>query len=266
MHRHRQDQAHRLAKIKEPPGPPVVQDLGRVGQVPGHGQHAGGLGQQVPGVGQHLGVVVGIDDPRVRNNRLGGLVSVRGGRQPAADVQELPDALLGGVGDGAGLELPGLDGQLGGVRVDLQNPIGLFPVRLEVVLAAQQEVVNPGDAGHVGAEPGFGYPQLGAQPVHGFGLGEDGLHAGIGGVGDVEQPVTDDALVNAVFGTFELQRFQCGPDRQGAFAHCASSVGLVTVLASRAVSSRSAACRPAIVGWRTTRTTARPCCPAGPPS
>ena len=125
VHGHREDQAHRLAEVKEPPGPPVVQDFRRVGQVPGHGQHAGGLGQQVPGVRQHLGIVIHVDDPGIRGDGLRGLVGVRRGRQPAAHIEELPDALLGGVGDGAGLELPGLHGQLGGVRVNLQNLLGL---------------------------------------------------------------------------------------------------------------------------------------------
>ena len=43
--------------------------------------------------------------------------------------------LLGGVGDGAGLELPGLHGQFGGVRVNLQNLAGLYAVGREIVLS-----------------------------------------------------------------------------------------------------------------------------------
>ena len=168
---------------------------------------------------EHLGVVVDVDDPGVRLDGLGGLVGVRGGRQPAAHVEELADARARHVGDGAGLELPGLDGQLGGVREDLENLLGLFPVGGEVVLAAEQDIVDSGDAGRLGAELSFRDAQFGAEPVHGFGLGEPGLHVRADGVGDVEQPVTDDALVDAVFGALEPQRLQRGPDRQGAFAH-----------------------------------------------
>ena len=190
VHRHGQDQAHRAGKIQERADPPVVQDLGRVAQVPGAGQHGRAAGQQVPGVAQHLGVVIHIDDAGIRLDGLGGFVGVGRGGQPAAHVEELPDTCVRHVGDGAGLELPGLDGQLGGLRVHLENVLGLVPVGGEVVFAAQQGVVDSGDAGLPGAELCFGDTQLGPEPVHGSGLGEPGLHAGTGGVGDIEQPVS----------------------------------------------------------------------------
>jgi hypothetical protein len=46
-------------------------------------------------VRQHDGVVVRVDDPRGRDDRLGHLVHVRFGRDARADVGELPDARLG---------------------------------------------------------------------------------------------------------------------------------------------------------------------------
>ena len=160
MHRHREDQAQRLMEVQELADPPVVQDLRGPGQVPRTGQHAGVFGQQVPGVGEDLGVVVDVDDPGVRGNGLGGLVGVRRGRQPAADIEELADPLLRGIGDGAGLELAGLDHQLRRLRVDLQNVPRLLAVGLEVVLAAEQEIVDPGDRGHRGVDLYFGDPQF----------------------------------------------------------------------------------------------------------
>ena len=68
--------------------------------------------------------------------------------------------------------------------------------------------------GTAGVELSFGDTQLGAQPVHGSGLGEPGLHAGTGGFGDVKQPVTDDPLADPVFGELQPQPLQRGPDRQ----------------------------------------------------
>ncbi len=219
MHGHREDQADRLVKIEEFADAPVVEDFRWVAQVPGAGEHARAAGQEVPRVAEDLGVVVDVGDPGIRLDGLGGFVGVRGGRQPAANVNKLPDAHASHIGDSAGLELPGLNGQLRGLRENLKNLLGLFPVGGEVVLAAEQDIVDPGDARLLGAELGFRHAQFGAQPVHRFGLGEPGLHAGTDGVGDIEQPVADDALVDAVLGAFELQHLQPGTDRQSAFRH-----------------------------------------------
>jgi hypothetical protein len=73
------------------------------------------------------------------------------GRHAGADVEELADAGLGDqVARGAGQE--GAVGPGGGdnVRVDPHGLLGGFPVRGEVVLAAQQVVVDPGDVRDAG--------------------------------------------------------------------------------------------------------------------
>ena len=174
MQGHGQDQAHRLAEVQEAADAPVVKDLGRAGQVPGRGQHPGLSGEPVAGVAEHLGVVVDVDDPGIGPGRLRGLVRVRGGRQAAAHIQELADPGLGYVGDGAGLELAGLAGQLPGVREDLQHLGRLGPVGCEVVLAAEEEIVDPGDTGDLRVELDLRDPQLGPQPVGSLRLGKPG--------------------------------------------------------------------------------------------
>ena len=93
----------------------------RVGQVSRTGQHAGVVGQEVPGARENLCIVIDVDDPGVRDDSLGGLVGVRRGRQPTADSEKLADPLLRGIGDGAGLELAGLNAEFRRLRVDLQN-------------------------------------------------------------------------------------------------------------------------------------------------
>ena len=55
-----------------------------------------GAGHERPGVQQHDGVVVRVNDPRVRRDRLGHLVGVIGHRQAGADIQELAEAALPG--------------------------------------------------------------------------------------------------------------------------------------------------------------------------
>src|SRR5208282_6096236 len=105
-------------------------------------------GQQRPGVREHDGVVVDVDDPGLGRHALRYLVRVAVGRDPGADVEELPDPRLGGQETNR----PGQEGAVGAdrehqVRVRLQGPLAEFPVSGEVVLPAQPVVV---DAGYVG--------------------------------------------------------------------------------------------------------------------
>ena len=109
------------------------------------------------------------------------------------------------MGDGAGLEPAGLDGQVRGVREDLQHPGGLGPVGSEVVFAAEQEVIDAGDAGDGRVELSLGYPQPVPQPVGGLGLGEPGLYPLGGGLGEVEQPVPDHPLMDPVLRELQPQ-------------------------------------------------------------
>jgi hypothetical protein len=47
-------------------------------------------------VQEHDWVIVDVDDPAGRRRALGDLMRVAGGRDPRADVSELPDPRLGG--------------------------------------------------------------------------------------------------------------------------------------------------------------------------
>jgi len=86
----------RPGEVKQPSR--LVQDPAGVTQVT---VHVGGLAlraadQQRTGVGQDHRIVVHVDHVGLRRDRLGDLVGVVRGRDAGADVEELPDAGLGG--------------------------------------------------------------------------------------------------------------------------------------------------------------------------
>ncbi len=97
---------------------------------------------------QDNGVIVHIDNPRVRGGRLCHLMGVAGRRQPGADVKELADsALRGQETHHAGQERP-IRPRIGGdPGVNGQRLLGGVPVRSEVVLATQPVVINAGGMG-----------------------------------------------------------------------------------------------------------------------
>ena len=110
-------------------------------------------------MGQHDGVVVDVDDPAVRRHALGHLVGVVGGRDAGADVEELPDAQLGGEEADRTAEEgavgPDREHQVG---IGGQGPLAELPVSGEVVFPAQPVVVDPGymrdasvEVGHQGS-------------------------------------------------------------------------------------------------------------------
>ena len=110
-------------------------------------------GQQRPGVGQHDGVVVDVDDPAVRRDPLRDLMGVVGGRDPGADVEELPDAPSAARNRTARARKARLARtENDQVRVGRQGPLAEFPVRGEVVLAAQPVVVDAGDMRDAGVK------------------------------------------------------------------------------------------------------------------
>ena len=106
---HRQDHRHRFGQRDQPLQGGIGQDGVWVGQIPLQGDHAC-AGQQRAGVRDHHWVPVDVGHPAVRVSGLGDLVGVLRGGQPAADVDELPDALPGQPGDGGGQEQPVLPG------------------------------------------------------------------------------------------------------------------------------------------------------------
>ena len=78
-----------------------------------------GAGEQCAGVGEDDRIVVDVGDPRLRCDGLGNLVSIARGGDAGPDVEELPDARVGGeVADGASEERPVGLGTKGYVRPD----------------------------------------------------------------------------------------------------------------------------------------------------
>src|SRR3954447_21852325 len=106
------------------------------------GGAVGSAGQQPPRVGQHDGVVVDVDDTRFRRDRLGHLVHVVRGRDPGAEVEELPyPRILDQVRHGTAEKTTVLKGRDLYRREDGLDGVAGYPVGREVVLAAQPVVV-----------------------------------------------------------------------------------------------------------------------------
>src|SRR6266498_3612035 len=112
------------------------------------------VGQQRVGMHVHHGVVVDVYHPRVWRDLSGDLVHVALGGQAGADVQELPDAGLGEVADGALQERAVLPGALAGLWRRFEDGLGGGAVNGVVVLAAQQRVVDLRWVGGGGVDAG----------------------------------------------------------------------------------------------------------------
>jgi hypothetical protein len=152
-----QHDRHRLAD---------VQGARRRGQHRGHVAQVGldvadralrgaGLRQQCLGVQDHRRVVVGVDDAAVRRDALHDLVRVPPGRQPGADVEELPHPRR------ARQEAQRADtkGALGPRRVGHVRELAAYrvagrPVSRKEVPAAQPVVPDPGRMGRAHVQPG----------------------------------------------------------------------------------------------------------------
>jgi hypothetical protein len=96
---------------------------------------------------QHSDLVdVDIDDPGVRGGLLGDRVDVVHGRDARAHVEELADACLAGqVAHRPAQERPVGGHGLARVRPPGQELRGRYPVSVEIVRAAQEIVIHPGD-------------------------------------------------------------------------------------------------------------------------
>src|SRR5580704_16917183 len=146
-----QHDRHRAAEVQRPRG--FGQDLLRLTQVGLDvvGDTFRGAGEQRPGVRRDDRVVIDVDDAGSGRDGLGHLVNVVVGRHAGADVEELADA---GLADQVtrGADAEGSVGPGGGddVRVDPHGLLGGLAVRGEIVLAAQQVVVDPRDMRNAG--------------------------------------------------------------------------------------------------------------------
>ena len=103
-------------------------------------------GRAAPDHGPDHRVVVDIDHARVRSDLLGHLVHVGLGGKTAAKVDELPDTcFLSEKADRPADERPVIADDSRHVRRGRDKLLGRLAVDGEVVLAAEQVIVNPGD-------------------------------------------------------------------------------------------------------------------------
>src|SRR5215469_12628427 len=89
-----QQERDRPGEVDQLPSLQLTDDSIGLPQVSINHGHARALLHQRPAVRHYDGVVIDISDPRVWPDGLRDLVSVAGGRQTAADVHELANALL----------------------------------------------------------------------------------------------------------------------------------------------------------------------------
>jgi hypothetical protein len=133
----RQDDRERPAGLDQRGHAGTGQDRGRLGGVPLDGDDIVAAGQQRVGVPHDHRVLIDVRHPAVRRGRLRDIVSVASGRQPGSDVDELPDAAVGGEPvHGAAEKHPVLLGEPAQVRLKLQQPLGFSPVGLEIIRSA----------------------------------------------------------------------------------------------------------------------------------
>lgn len=153
-----EDHRHRFAEIDSFLQDGVAENALRVGEVSLDDRGLAVVGQQGTGVRQDRRVVIDVDDPGVGGVPQCHLVHVLLGRQPGADVEELPDPGLGQGAHGPDQEGPVAERGPLDVRArlpaELDDLLGGDPVGLVVVLAAQVVVVHPGDARNGRIDPG----------------------------------------------------------------------------------------------------------------
>jgi hypothetical protein len=131
----------------------VGEEAGRVSHVPIDGEGHLVVGEQGPGVAQDHRVVIEVDHAGGRVDAVGDLVHVLRGGQARGDVEQLPEAgLADQVADHAAEQVAlGAHAHLDGGQLG-DDLIGDGPVGGEVVLAAEQVVVHPGDVRARGVE------------------------------------------------------------------------------------------------------------------
>jgi hypothetical protein len=161
-----EQQAHRLGEVQETPdlrvahdfrGPP---DVGR--------DHLGGLpvGQQGLPVDVHHRVVVHVHRADRRVDLVRDLVHVVRGGQARSEVQQLRQSRFAGqVPDHTAQERPVGPGDRGCVRRDPQHRLDDPPVGGEIVLAAEERVVDAGDVRRPGIDTRRRIPAKGAGTI-----------------------------------------------------------------------------------------------------
>ena len=137
---------YRLRQIKQAEKFRALQDHGRLAQVGVHHGDLLALDEQRLTMGPDHRVVVDVDHPRVRSDPLGHLVHVGLSGKTAAKVDELPDAcFLSEKADRPADERPVIPHYPRHVRQGQDKLLGRLAVNGEIVLAAEQVIVDPGD-------------------------------------------------------------------------------------------------------------------------
>jgi hypothetical protein len=164
------EQQHRdgLAEVDQLAHRRAGGDAGRVAEIASDGGDAlGPVLENGLSVQDDDGVAVNVDDPRVRVGGLGDLVDVGGGGQARADVEELPDTPLRGEEmDDPAEEGPVHPGRPRTARDNRQDLRGGGTIGVEVVLPAENIVIDPGHVRHRDVQPASGQPVLLLRIVH----------------------------------------------------------------------------------------------------
>jgi hypothetical protein len=125
------------------------QQRGGIPEVCPDGDAAAGAGEHGLAMQDHDRVIVGVGDSRIRAGFGGHLVKRALGGQAGADVQELPDARLGGQVPGGHPQEGAVGQRLSpGLRDQSHDLLGSCPVSGEIVLAAEVVVIHPRHVGN----------------------------------------------------------------------------------------------------------------------
>ena len=145
------DQADRSRQVD--PGLDALQDRRHLAHITGDDGHPGSaLGNPGVQVAEDDRVIVDVGDPGVRDDLAGRFKRAGHRRHPAAKVEELADALARRPGHGAHEELAVLPRDDRDQRSHLDHPVRQGAVRRKVVLAAEEVVIDPRDAGDAWVE------------------------------------------------------------------------------------------------------------------
>ena len=163
-----QQDRDRLAEVDQLAHRGAGGNAGRVAEIaPDGGDALGPVLEDGLGMQDDDRVAVNVDDPRIRVGRLGDLVNVGGGGQARADVEKLPDTPLGGEEmDDPAEEGPVHPGRPGAARDHRQDLRGGGTIGVEVVLPAENKIVDPGHIRHRDVQPASGQPVLLLRVVH----------------------------------------------------------------------------------------------------
>ncbi len=152
MQDRRQEHRDRLVEVQQGTHFGVVEDSVRVAQVCLDNSGGDFVGEQGTAVGEDHRVVVDVDDAHFRVDLVRDFVHISGGGQAGADVEELADTGTDQFPGGTAQQHAAFPAQLFALGEDLLHGGRSGPVGGEVVLPAEEVVVDAGDAGDFGVD------------------------------------------------------------------------------------------------------------------